>query len=166
MRLPRQGCGSEFLPLRFQSGRRSIHFPDHALCFAEKVRDSGSSQFVCYPTPSTCVRTKTSCARHPNSILVFFHFPSYLTCPSLSLCLASEVFPKSSSKKARLSRLVAVFGVAPAKKAAVITPAAPKLAEASYAQCVPRLDTGDRCTPAWRRDRPLQAGPPEPRLPR
>ena len=38
------------------------------------------------PTPSTCVRTKTSCARDPNSILVFFHSPSYLTCPSLSFC--------------------------------------------------------------------------------
>ena len=46
------------------------------------MRDSGPSLFVCYPNPSTCVRTKTSCARDPNSILVFFHFPSYLTCPS------------------------------------------------------------------------------------
>src|SRR5208282_6333381 len=65
--------------------------------------------------------------------------------------------------------VVSRYGVCVARqrlKAAVITPSSPKLTEASYAQCVLRSDTGDHCTPAWRRDRALQAGPPEPRLPR
>src|SRR5208337_1978262 len=31
--------------------------------------------------PPARLRTQNSCIRDPNSILVFFHFPSYLTCP-------------------------------------------------------------------------------------
>jgi hypothetical protein len=41
-----------------------------------------------------------------------------------------------------------------------------KLTEASYAQCVLRLDIEDHCSRAWRRDQSRQAGPREPRLPR
>src|SRR5271165_481139 len=43
--------------------------------------------FVLLPRLLACLRTQTSCIRDPYSILVFFHFPSYLTCPSLSLSL-------------------------------------------------------------------------------
>jgi hypothetical protein len=77
------------LPARYLAPALSFSARHLALCFVEKVRDSGPSLFVCYPTPSTCVRTKTSCARDPNSILVFFLsdlslFLLYLTCPSFS----------------------------------------------------------------------------------
>ena len=49
--------------------------------FAENFRDSGPSLFVCYPLLAR-LRTQTSCTRDPNSNLVFFHLPFYLTCPS------------------------------------------------------------------------------------
>ena len=42
------------------------------------------SLFVCYPHALACLQTQTSCILDPNSNLVFFHLPSYLTCPSLS----------------------------------------------------------------------------------
>src|SRR5271165_6859271 len=38
--------------------------------------------FVLLPAPLARLRTQTSCIRDPNSILVFFHSLSYLTCPS------------------------------------------------------------------------------------
>jgi hypothetical protein len=56
-----------------------------ALCFAEKVRDSGRLPICLLPHPLATLRTQTSCTRDPNSNLVFFHLPSYLTCPFLPL---------------------------------------------------------------------------------
>jgi hypothetical protein len=37
------------------------------------------------PRRLACLRTPTFCIYDLNSILVFFHFPPYLTCPSLSV---------------------------------------------------------------------------------
>src|SRR5208282_471271 len=38
--------------------------------------------FSLLPRRLARLRTQTSCTRDPNSILVFFHLPPYLTCPS------------------------------------------------------------------------------------
>ena len=45
-----------------------------------------------------CVRTKISCVRDPNSILVFFHFLYYLTCPSVTEESSSCSSSSSSSR--------------------------------------------------------------------
>jgi hypothetical protein len=49
------------------------------------VRDSGRLPICLLPHPLAHLRTQTSCTRDPNSNLVFFHLPSYLTCPFLPL---------------------------------------------------------------------------------
>src|SRR5271166_5807580 len=47
--------------------------------------------FVLLPAPLARLRTQTSWIRNPNSILVFFHFLSYLTCPSSVLSSAGQL---------------------------------------------------------------------------
>jgi hypothetical protein len=64
---------------------------------------------------------------------------------------------KSLRKKAQVVQETAI----PRPDTAIAKPT-----EASYSRCVPRSDTGDRCTLAWRRGRVLRGCPREPRLPR
>jgi hypothetical protein len=49
-------------------------------CFAQASRSRILPVYLL--PPSVCLQAQTSRIRVPNSILVFFHFASYLTCPS------------------------------------------------------------------------------------
>ena len=55
---------------------------------------SDQARFVLLPATLVCLGTQTSRIRDPNSILVFFHFLSYLTCPSLSAYQLKGTLPK------------------------------------------------------------------------
>jgi len=110
--LPRLGFSPDLparylaLPCSFLPGR----LPRFVL--PKNFRDSGSSLFVCCLAPFACLRTQTSCIRDPKSILVFFHFLSYLTCPSLSLfvcCLAPFACLRTQTSCIRDPKSILVF---------------------------------------------------------
>jgi hypothetical protein len=51
--------------------------------FCRNLRDTGFLPICLPPRPLSAFELKLSCIRDPNSMLVLYHFPSHLTCPSL-----------------------------------------------------------------------------------